>query len=83
MWSPVLQWFLGPAGFHRDYRDHDSYVKYSQFLAYLNNERIHPDSNKYKERFEQLNSLTLVKFIYDPVVFPIESSWFGEIDSRG
>ena len=25
----------------------------------------------------------MVKFIYDPVVFPIESSWFGEINKKG
>jgi hypothetical protein len=25
----------------------------------------------------------MIKFIYDPIVYPIESSWFGEIDENG
>jgi hypothetical protein len=25
----------------------------------------------------------MVKFIYDPIVYPIESSWFGEVAENG
>jgi hypothetical protein len=25
----------------------------------------------------------MVKFIYDPIIYPIESSWFGEINTIG
>jgi len=25
----------------------------------------------------------MIKFTYDPVIFPIESSWFGQINAEG
>lgn len=25
----------------------------------------------------------MVKFMYDPIIYPMESSWFGEINERG
>jgi hypothetical protein len=25
----------------------------------------------------------MVKFIYDPIIYPIESSWFGEVAENG
>ena len=25
----------------------------------------------------------MVKFLYDPIIYPIESSWFGEINNQG
>jgi hypothetical protein len=36
-----------------------------------------------KEKFEKLNFLLMVKFMYDPVIYPMESSWFGEINEIG
>ena len=36
-----------------------------------------------KRRFEALNFLTMVKFKHDPIIYPSESSWFGEVDAAG
>ena len=36
-----------------------------------------------KKRFETLNFLTMVKFSKDPIIYPKESSWFGQIDTNG
>ena len=83
MWNYFIQKILGPASFFRDFRDKDSYLKYNTFLPYINNEKTHPKMKQYKQKFEELNSLTLIKFIYDPVIYPIESSWFGEINPKG
>ena len=77
MYNTLVQSFIGPASFYRDYQDNDAYLKYNTFLPYLNNEKTHYKYWQYKDRFESLNSLTLVKFMYDPVIYPIESSWFG------
>jgi hypothetical protein len=48
------------------------------FLPYLNNERDHPKSSSNKKRFESLNFLAMIKFSQDPIIYPLESSWFGE-----
>ena len=71
---------IGPAGYFKDHKNRVEYLESATFLPYLNNERDHPNSTKNKRRFEQLNFLTMVKFSHDPIIFPQESSWFGEID---
>lgn len=53
------------------------------FLPYLNNERDHQKSKIYKKRFESLNHFLMVKFTHDPIIFPRESSWFGQNDGNG
>jgi len=47
-------------------------------LPLLNNERGHPKSEINKKRFAHLNWFVMVKFSWDPMVYPRESSWFGE-----
>ena len=54
------------------------YQEKARFLPILNNERDSPKRELNKKRFSQLNLFTMVKFKYDPMVYPIESSWFGE-----
>ena len=83
MYSSFLQRNVGPAGYHRDHKNMEAYLTHSKFLPFLNNEVEHDNLEKNKERFEQLNHLLLIKFMYDPVVYPMESSWFGEIDENG
>ena len=67
----------------KDHTKLDEYVAKSAFLPFLNNERDHPRANKYKKRFEGLNFLTMIKFMHDPIVYPRESSWFGETNPDG
>jgi palmitoyl-protein thioesterase len=83
MYSAFLQRNVGPAGYHRDHTDMESYLTHASFLPYLNNEIEHSGEIMNKERFEQLNFLLMVKFMYDPVIYPMESSWFGEINEFG
>ena len=53
------------------------------FLPYINNEKDHPKANLNKKRFEQLNYFLMVKFMHDPIIYPKESSWFGENNADG
>jgi len=55
----------------------------SIFLPYLNNEKEHAGANRNKKRFQQLNALFMIKFSRDPVIYPTESSWFGNINLDG
>jgi palmitoyl-protein thioesterase len=61
----------------------DSYLDHSAFLPYLNNEKYHSNAYLNKKRFEDLNHLLMVKFMYDPVIYPMESAFFGEINDDG
>jgi len=61
----------------------DEYTNKSAFLPYLNNEKDHPQANLYKKRFENLNFFTMIKFMHDPIIYPRESSWFGETNPDG
>ena len=74
---------MGPAGYHRDHNNFESYLEHSAFLPYLNNEKYHAKTNMNKQRFESLNHLLMVKFMYDPIIYPMESAFFGEINSDG
>ena len=83
MYSSFLQKNVGPAGYHRDHKNIESYLEHSAFLPYLNNEIYHPNANLNKRRFEDLNHFLMVKFMYDPVIYPMESAFFGEINEDG
>ena len=56
----------------------EEYLEKAEFLPYLNNEKDHPKSNSNKKRFEALNYLAMIKFTRDPIIYPLESAWFGE-----
>lgn len=59
------------------------YIDHASFLPYLNNEKDHPKANINKKRFESLNFFGMVRFKHDPIVYPGESTWFGETNSDG
>jgi palmitoyl-protein thioesterase len=80
MYSSLLQKNVGPAGYHRDHSSMENYLAYSAFLPYLNNEKHHANYNQNKRRFEDLNHLLMIKFMYDPIIYPMESAFFGEIN---
>lgn len=71
---------LGPSNYLRVHHNEHEYLSGSNFLPYLNNEKNHDKMATQKERFETLNSLTMIKFSQDPVIHPIESSWFGQVN---
>lgn len=74
---------LGPSNYLRSHQKHDEYLEGDVYLPFLNNEKAHDQMDTHKERFESLNSLTMIKFLDDPIIHPIESSWFGQIDHQG
>ena len=76
-YSPVVQAVIGPSNYLRDHTKHNDYLEHSTFLPYINNEIPHSGSKSNKKRFENLNYLTMVKFLKDPIIYPKESSWFG------
>jgi palmitoyl-protein thioesterase len=61
----------------------DEYLEKATFLPYLNNEKDHPRANRNKKKFEQLNSLYMIRFLRDPFIYPRETAWFGETAPDG
>lgn len=57
----LIQNIVGPAGYYRDPKHLDSYLKDSCFLPYINNEETEK-SDLYKQRFSSLDGLMLVAF---------------------
>ena len=50
------------------------------FLPYLNNEKENSAYHENKRRFKELNSMSMIMFDNDSVIFPKESEWFGQLD---
>jgi palmitoyl-protein thioesterase len=83
VYTSFVQSHIGPAGYYKDQHKYKTYLKMSDFLADLNNERT--DKNQtYKANFSALEGLQLIKFTKDTVVDPQESEWFGyyALDSK-
>jgi len=78
---------VAPAGYFRDMRNYDTYLKDSVFLPALNNEKkedFHQDHNDLRTaRFSALNGAMLVKFDQDSVIYPKETAWFQSLDTDG
>ncbi|XP_054288471.1 palmitoyl-protein thioesterase 1-like isoform X1 [Macrosteles quadrilineatus] len=66
---------LVQAEYWHDPMDEDKYKQNSVFIAEINNEIY--QNNTYKENLLKLDNFVLVKFEYDKMVEPHESSWFG------
>ena len=71
---------FAPAGYFRDVKQYDTYVKDSTFLPALNNEKKeswHQDHNNLRTaKFSDLNGAMLVMFDEDTVIYPKETAWF-------
>ena len=74
---------MGPSNYFKDHTKPQEYLEKSLFLPYINNEKDHPKANLNKKRFEELNFFLMIKFKHDPIIFPKESSWFGEMNDKG
>jgi palmitoyl-protein thioesterase len=82
VYNKWVQGILGPAGYVRDVKNIPKYLKSSNFLADLNNEK--EEKNKeYKERFLMLEKIVLIQFGLDEMIYPKESEWFQSIDCKG
>ncbi|CAK9795894.1 Palmitoyl-protein thioesterase 1 [Anthophora quadrimaculata] len=66
--------FIQATYWHDPYQE-EEYKNKSTFIADINNERYINET--YKENLQKLQSMVLVKFEKDTMVWPRESEWFG------
>ncbi|OKL63294.1 hypothetical protein UA08_01710 [Talaromyces atroroseus] len=78
-WSDFVQSRLVPAQYFRDSNEYDSYLKHSNFLADINNER-EEKNEAYKSNLLSLNRFGMFMFANDTVAVPKESAWFAEVN---
>lgn len=79
----AAQNMVGPAGYFRDHKHVSEYLKDSVFLPYLNNEKQHDKFVLNKDRFTNLDSIMLVEFTKDTMIYPKETALFGAYDADG
>ncbi|EGV62107.1 alpha/beta-hydrolase [Yamadazyma tenuis ATCC 10573] len=80
VWFSSVQHSVIPAQYFRDPYDLEKYMKYSSFLADINNESLETYHSKYTQKMRQLNKFVLVQFLDDTTVVPKTSAQFGDID---
>ena len=71
----ILQSYVAPAGYLKDKYNYDNYLKYSEFLADINNERTIKNPI-YKQKIMNLEKVLLVVNRDDEIVDPTTSGWF-------
>ncbi|KAL8728210.1 MAG: hypothetical protein Q9166_005558 [cf. Caloplaca sp. 2 TL-2023] len=76
-WSHFVQSRLVPAQYYRDPEDLQGYLKHSNFLADINNERELKNAT-YKENLKKLQRFVMYIFSEDETVVPKESAWFAD-----
>jgi len=79
-WSDFVQRRLVPAQYYRDPEDLESYLKSSNFLADVNNERKIKNAT-YGENMKKLERFAMYVFSEDKTVVPKESGWFSEVNT--
>lgn len=79
-WSDFVQSKLVPAQYYRNSDDLENYLKSSNFLADINNERSDKNST-YKKNIIKLERFALYMFKDDKTVVPKQSAWFAELNS--
>ncbi|EZF10765.1 hypothetical protein H112_07974 [Trichophyton rubrum D6] len=79
-WSSIAQSGLVPAQYFRDPEELENYLKYSNFLADINNERA-VKNTKYRENLMKLNKFVMYMFKDDTTVIPKESAFFTEVNA--
>ena len=77
-YNPAVQSRVVQAQYFRDVAQYDTYLKRSDFLADINNERLAKNAT-YKENLLSLDRLVLYMFEKDTTVVPRISSWFSSL----
>ena len=75
-----MQSRLVPAQYYRNSDDLKNYLKSSNFLADINNERDLKNGT-YKKNLMKLEKFAMYMFEDDQTVVPKQSAWFGELDN--
>lgn len=81
VWHLSVQHSVIPAQYFRDPFDYENYMKYSNFLADINNESLESYQRKYADKMKMLNKFVMVKFADDTTVVPKTSAQFNDIDT--
>jgi len=76
-----IQENVGPAGYYKTHYDIDTYLKFSSFLADLNNEK-NEKNPEYKKRIMDLDRVLLIKFSKDTMIIPKETAHFEFYDKN-
>jgi len=71
----IVQNHVGPAGYFKTHKNMENYLKYSSFLADLNNEK-EVKNQEFKKRFLELEKVLLIKFTKDTMIIPKETAHF-------
>ena len=82
VWHDSVQKRVIPAQYFRDPKDYDNYLKYSNFLADINNERdkVH---RQYRDRLLNLSKFVMVSFSQDTTLVPKDSATFSDYSQSG
>lgn len=64
---------FSPNGYVRNVDDMDNYIEKSSFLPLINNEVIHEDNHKFRQRMIHLNSASFIMWDRDTVLYPRET----------
>lgn len=78
-WSNFVQGRFVPAQYYRHPDEMESYLKHSNFLADINNERK-MKKYQYKQNLVSLNKFVMYMFQEDQMVSPKESAHFAEVN---
>lgn len=76
-----IQNYVGPAGYFKTHHDLETYLKFSSFLADLNNEKEQKNA-EYKKRMMDLDRILLIKFKEDTMIIPRETAHFEFFDEN-
>ncbi|OAP55904.1 hypothetical protein AYL99_10056 [Fonsecaea erecta] len=79
VWSDFIQSRLVPAQYYRDTKDFDNYLKHSNYLADINNERERKNAS-YADNLATLEKFVMILFDDDKTLIPKESAWFAEFN---
>lgn len=83
VWNSPVQKSVVPAQYFRDPLQYGNYLKHSNFLCDVNNEKEATFSEDAKDRFSKLDKLVLIKFDQDTTLVPKESAYFQELSATG
>jgi len=75
-YDSLVQDHLVQAEYWQDPKNEDEYLKYSVFLADINN-NLAQKNETYKQNLMTLQNFVMVQFLNDTMVQPKESEWFG------
>ncbi|KAM4637148.1 lysosomal thioesterase PPT2 [Amazona ochrocephala] len=73
---------LSVCNYWNDPHHRDLYLNSSNFLALLNDERLHPNASAWKRNLLRIRSLVLIGGPDDGVITPWQSSFFGFYDAN-